>query len=64
VPQHNPSLPEYTSPPVNCRTRRLAPDRLLIVKAEFGAMLRVGTARRSKCSWYYTLHIVPKKNNG
>jgi hypothetical protein len=35
-------------PPVTCRPRRLAPDRLEIAKAEFEAMLRDGTARRSE----------------
>jgi hypothetical protein len=50
-------------PPVACRPRRLAPDRLTIAKAEFD-MLRDGTARRSECSWSSALHIVPKKDNG
>jgi hypothetical protein len=31
-------------PPVTCRSRRLAPDRLAIAKAEFEAMLQDGTA--------------------
>jgi hypothetical protein len=44
-------------PPVTCLPRRLAPDRLTIVKAEFDAMLREG-------SWSSALHIVPKKDNG
>jgi hypothetical protein len=35
-------------PPVTCRPRRLAPDRLTIAKAEFEAMLWDGTARRSE----------------
>jgi hypothetical protein len=51
-------------PPVTCRPRRLAPDRLAIAKAEFDAMLRDGTARRSESSWSSALHIVPKKDNG
>jgi hypothetical protein len=38
-------------PPVTCRPRRLAPDRLTVAKAEFDAMLRGGTARRSESSW-------------
>jgi hypothetical protein len=37
-------------PPVTFRPRRLAPDRLAIAKAEFGAMLRDGTACRSESS--------------
>jgi hypothetical protein len=51
-------------PPVTCRPRRLAPDRLAIAKAEFDGMLRDGTARRSESSWSLALHIVPKKGNG
>jgi hypothetical protein len=42
----------------------MAPDRLAIGKAEFDAMLREGTARRSESSWSSALHIVPKKDNG
>jgi cleavage and polyadenylation specificity factor subunit 1 len=51
-------------PPVTCRPRRLAPDRLAIAKAKFDAMLRDGTARRSESSWSSALHLVPKKDNG
>jgi hypothetical protein len=51
-------------PPVTCRPRRLAPDRLAIAKAKIDAMLQNGTARRSKSSWSSALHIVPKKENG
>jgi hypothetical protein len=47
---------------VPCRPRRLAPDRLAIAKAEFDAMLRDGTARRSESSSSLALHIVPKKD--
>jgi cleavage and polyadenylation specificity factor subunit 1 len=50
--------------PVTCRPRRLTPDRLAIAKAEFDAILREGTARRSESSWSSALHIVPKKDNG
>jgi hypothetical protein len=49
-------------PPVTCRPRRLVPDRL--AKAEFDAMLRDGTARRSESSWSSALHTVPKGYNG
>ena len=38
-------------PPVSCRPRCLAPDRLAIAKAEFHATLKDGTARRSDISW-------------
>jgi hypothetical protein len=51
-------------PPVTCRPRRQAPDRLAIAKAEFDAMLRDGTARCSESSWSSALHIVPQKDNG
>jgi hypothetical protein len=51
-------------PSVTCRPRRLAPDRLAIAKAEFDAMLRDTTDRRSESSWSSALHIVPKKDNG
>jgi hypothetical protein len=36
---------------------------LTIDKAEFEAMLRDGTARRSESSWSSALHIVPKMDN-
>jgi hypothetical protein len=52
------------SGPITCRPRRLAPDRLAIAKAEFDAMFREGTARRSEISWSSALHIMPKKDNG
>jgi hypothetical protein len=52
------------NPPVTCRPRQQAPDRLAIAKAEFDAMLREGTARRSESSWSLALHIVPKKDKG
>lgn len=51
-------------PPVSCRPRRLAPDRLVIAKAEFEAMLSEGTARRSDGPWSSPLHMVPKKTDG
>jgi hypothetical protein len=49
---------------VTCRPRRLAPDRFAVAKAEFEAMVRDGTARRSESSWSSALHLVPKKDNG
>ena len=51
-------------PPVSCRPRRLAPDRLAIAKTEFDAMLKDGTTRRSDSSWSSALHLVPKKDSG
>jgi hypothetical protein len=53
-----------SGPPVTCRPRGLAPDRLAIAKAEFDTMLQDATARRSESSWSSALHIVPKKDNG
>jgi len=40
-----------TCPPVACRPRRLDPDRLAVAKAEFDAMLKVGTARCAEGPW-------------
>ncbi len=51
-------------PPVACRPRRLAPDRLAAAKAEFDAMLRDGTARRAEGPWSSALPLVLKKDNG
>ena len=51
-------------PPVSSQPHRLAPDKLTVAKAEFDAMLRDGSARRSKKSWSSALHLVPKKENG
>lgn len=48
-------------PPVACRPRRLAPDRLAIAKAEFDSMIREGIMRPSKSPWSSALHLVPKK---
>ncbi|XP_077547961.1 uncharacterized protein LOC144160591 [Haemaphysalis longicornis] len=53
-----------SGPPVFCRARRVAPDRMRIGKAEFEAMLREGTARRSDSPWASPLHLVPKKTEG
>ncbi|XP_076384436.1 uncharacterized protein LOC143262998 [Megalopta genalis] len=55
-----------TSPgqPVNCRPRRLAPDRLRAAKKEFDEMVKLGIARPSESSWSSPLHVVPKKESG
>ncbi|XP_046408209.1 uncharacterized protein LOC124172764 [Ischnura elegans] len=47
-------------PPIYHRDRRLAPDRLRAAKAEFDAMLREGTARRSNSPFASPLHMVRK----
>lgn len=49
-------------PPESCAPRRLAPDRLKIAKAEFEAMLQIGTCRPSESPWASPLHLAPKKN--
>jgi hypothetical protein len=51
-------------PPVTCRPRRMAPDRLQIAKAQFDAMVRDGAARPSESPCSSALHLVPKKDNG
>ncbi|XP_049308435.1 uncharacterized protein LOC115065735 [Bactrocera dorsalis] len=49
-------------PPVTSKARRLAPDRLIIAKAEFEKMIKIGLARRSNSPWASPLHLVPKKS--
>jgi len=51
-------------PPVACRPRRLAADRLAVAKAGFDAMLKDGTARRADGPWSSALHLVPKRDSG
>ena len=60
--QHNTTHHIRTTPgpPVACRPRSLAPDRLDDAKAEFAAMRRDGTARRAEGPWSSALHLVPK----
>lgn len=50
-------------PPVACKPRRLAPDRLQIARKEFEDMVRFGIARPSESSWSSPLHLVPKKGS-
>ena len=50
--------------PVACRLPRLDPDRLAMARAEFDAMLRDGTARRTEGPWSSARHLVPKKDSG
>ena len=50
-------------PPVACKPRRLAPDKLKIAKKEFETMIKFGIARASDSSWSSALHLVPKKGD-
>ena len=53
-----------TGPPVHCRPRRLAPDRLTVAKAEFDHMLQLGIIKQSDSNWSSPLHMVPKPTPG
>lgn len=50
-------------PPVSCRPRRLAPQKLVSAKKEFEEMVKCGTARPSKSAWSSPLHMTIKKDN-
>ena len=49
-------------PPVFCKPRRLAPDKLKIAKQEFDKLLELGIIRPSKSPWASPLHMAPKKD--
>ena len=49
-------------PPVHCRARRLAPDKLRVAQQEFEHMLELGIIRPSNSPWASPLHMVPKKS--
>ncbi|GFX67303.1 retrovirus-related Pol polyprotein from transposon 17.6 [Trichonephila clavipes] len=51
-------------PPVLCRPRRIAPERIKIAKAGFEALVLEVTARRGDGSWASPLHLVPKTSEG
>ena len=53
-----------TGPPVHCRRRRLAPDRLKVAEAEFDHMLQLGIIKQSDSNWSSPLHMVPKPTPG
>jgi hypothetical protein len=48
-------------PPISSQPRRLAPDRLKIVKDEYDAMLQDGTATSSDSPWSSALHLTQRK---
>lgn len=52
---------QTTGPPVHARSRRLPPEKLIIIKKEFDHMLELGIIRPSCSSWSSPLHVVPKK---
>lgn len=51
---------ETTGPPVTCRVRRLAPDKLKIAKRDFDQLQKDGIIRPSKSPYSSPLHMVPK----
>ena len=53
---------ETTGRPTHAKSRRLAPDRYSMAKAEFDLLLKQGIIRPSSSNWSSALHIVSKKN--
>lgn len=53
---------ETKGPPVFSKTRRLAPDKLGALKAEFQTLLANGIIQPSKSQWASPVHMVRKKN--
>jgi hypothetical protein len=49
-------------PPVFAKSRRLDPEKLQIIKAEFKRFESAGIVCRSKSPWASPLHMVPKKD--
>ncbi|XP_047990749.1 uncharacterized protein LOC125229853 [Leguminivora glycinivorella] len=49
-------------PPISCRPRRLAPQKLSAAKAELEDMVRIGVARPSESAWSSPLHMTTKKD--
>lgn len=54
---------ETKGPPVYSKPRRLSPDKLLVLKKEFGELMRQGIIQPSKSPYASPIHFVRKKNN-
>ncbi|VDO49726.1 unnamed protein product [Schistosoma margrebowiei] len=52
-----------TGPPVFSKARRLAPEKLRLVKIEFNHMIDLGIIRPSNRPYASPLHMVPKKDS-
>lgn len=52
------------SSPTFCKTRQLAPQKLIIAKTEFQSLLKAGIIQPSKSAWSSPLHLVPKPKPG
>lgn len=53
-----------TGPPVHAQARHLDPDKLMIAKAEFENMDRLGIIHCSNSSWASPQHLVPRPGGG
>ncbi|XP_023316038.1 uncharacterized protein LOC111693963 [Trichogramma pretiosum] len=51
-------------PPLSCRPRRLAPEKLQVAKTEFDQMLQAGVCRPSESQGSSPLHLARKGKNG
>lgn len=51
-------------PPISERTRRLAPEKLSVVKAYFQCLQKEGKSQPSSATWATPLHMTLKKYGG
>ncbi len=51
---------QTTGPPVHCKARRLAPNKLKAARKEFYHMMQLGIICQSKSPWASPLHMVSK----